>query len=55
LSTWERIASEHLRALRLERVRTKILAFSVLATLIPSLATAWVAYTQSKRALTQTI
>jgi diguanylate cyclase (GGDEF)-like protein len=55
LSSWERIASRQLRALRLDRVRSKILAFSVLATLIPSVATAWLAYTQSKRALTEKI
>jgi diguanylate cyclase (GGDEF)-like protein len=55
LSSWERIAARQLRALRLDRVRSKILAFSVLATLIPSVATAWLAYTQSKRALTEKI
>ena len=55
VSSWERIAARQLRALRLDRVRNKILAFSVLATLIPSVATAWLAYTQSKRALTEKI
>ena len=55
MSSWERIASRHLQALRLDRVRNKILAFSVLATLIPSVTTVWLAYTQGKRALTQTI
>jgi diguanylate cyclase (GGDEF)-like protein len=36
-------------------VRNKILAFSVLATLIPSLSTGWLAYTQGRRALTEKI
>ena len=55
MSSWERIASRHLQALRLDRVRHKILAFSVLATLIPSITTVWLAYSQGKRALSQTI
>jgi diguanylate cyclase (GGDEF)-like protein len=55
LSSWERITSKHLRTLRLDRVRNKILAFSVLATLIPSLSTGWLAYTQGRRALTEKI
>lgn len=55
MSSWERIASKNLRALKLDRVRNKILAFSVLATLIPSVTTVWLAYSQGKRALTQTI
>lgn len=55
LSSWERITSKHLRTLRLDRVRNKILAFSVLATLIPSLSTGWLAYAQGRRALTEKI
>ena len=55
MSSWERIASRNLQTLRLDRVRNKILAFSVLATLIPSITIGWLAYPQSKRALTQTI
>ena len=55
MSTWERITSKHLRALGLDRVRNKILAFSVLATLIPSLSTGWLAYAQGRRALTEKI
>lgn len=53
--SWERIASRNLQTLKLDRVRNKILAFSVLATLIPSITTVWLAYSQGKRALTQTI
>jgi diguanylate cyclase (GGDEF)-like protein len=55
VSSWERIASRNLQALKLDRVRNKILAFSVLATLIPSVTTVWLAYSQGKRALTQTL
>lgn len=55
MSSWERITSKHLRTLRLDRVRNKIVAFSVLATLIPSLSTGWLALTQGRRALTEKI
>jgi diguanylate cyclase (GGDEF)-like protein len=51
LGSWERIISGQLRRLHLERIRTKLLAFSVLATLIPSFSTAWVSYAQNKRSL----
>ncbi len=47
--------SEPLRVLRLDSIRNKILAFAVLATLIPSLSTAWVSYTQNKRSLNEKI
>jgi diguanylate cyclase (GGDEF)-like protein len=55
MSSWERIASRNLQTLRLGSVRSKILAFFVLATLIPSVTTVWLAYSQGKHALTQTI
>jgi diguanylate cyclase (GGDEF)-like protein len=55
VSSWELIASKNLQTLKLDKVRTKILAFAIIATLLPSVATAWLAYAQGKRALTQTI
>ncbi len=55
MSSWERITSKHLRTFRLDRVRNKILAFSVLATLIPSVSTGWLSFTQGQRALTEKI
>ncbi len=51
----DRAISEPLRVLRLDSIRNKILAFAVLATLIPSLSTAWVSYTQNKRSLDEKI
>ena len=41
--------------LRLESIRNKLLAFAVLATLIPSCSTAWVSYTHNKRSLGEKI
>jgi hypothetical protein len=40
-----------LRLLRLETVRSKILVFALTAALVPSGLTAWVSYTQNRRAL----
>ena len=55
MRTWERTVSKGLRALGLESIRNKLLAFAVLATLIPSLSTVWVSYVQSQRSLTEKI
>lgn len=55
MTSWEQITSEHLIHLKLDRVRTKILAFAVLATLIPSVTTGLLSYLQSRRALTEKI
>ena len=55
MSSWEGIASRQLQRLKLDKVRSKILAFSVLATLIPSVTMVWLAYSQGRRALAQTI
>lgn len=43
------------RFFRLDTVRSKILAFALLVTLIPSGLTAWVSYTQNRRALEEKI
>ncbi len=53
--SWEKVVATGLHALRLETIRSKILAFALIATLIPSLSTAWVSYLQNKRALTEKI
>jgi diguanylate cyclase (GGDEF)-like protein len=45
------ISSKYPRFLRLETIRSKILVFALLVTLIPSGLTAWVSYTQNRRAL----
>jgi diguanylate cyclase (GGDEF)-like protein len=52
LSVWEHAASQGLRRIGLDSIRNKMLAFALLATLIPSLSTVWISYTQNKRALT---
>jgi diguanylate cyclase (GGDEF)-like protein len=52
LSSWEQTISRRLSALRLDSIRSKILMFAVLATLLPSLTTAWISYVENKRALT---
>jgi HAMP domain-containing protein/uncharacterized protein YjiS (DUF1127 family) len=45
----------HLRLLRLDTVRSKILVFALLVTLLPSGLTAWISYNQNRRALEQKI
>jgi diguanylate cyclase (GGDEF)-like protein len=51
LSTLEQSVSKNARVLRLDSIRSRILFFAVVATLIPSLSTAWLSYTQNKRSL----
>ncbi|MBK8004517.1 MAG: diguanylate cyclase [Gemmatimonadetes bacterium] len=53
MPSWELKAAGILRALRLESIRSKILAFAVLATLIPSFSTAWLAYRHYRQALAE--
>jgi hypothetical protein len=53
--SWEQAVSKQLRVLHLESIRNKLLAFALLATLIPSCSTAWVSYTQNKRSLGEKI
>jgi len=52
---WEQATSRLFRALRLETIRSKLLAVAVLATLIPSVTTAYLSYEQNKRSLTEKI
>src|SRR5207302_9427253 len=52
---WERVVSRGLRLLRLDGIRSKMLVFGILATLIPSFTTAWISYLQNKRSLTEKI
>jgi len=51
VKSWESRVAGTLRALRLQSIRSKILAFAVLATLIPSFSTAWLAYRHNRQAL----
>ena len=55
MSTWEQAVSRLLRLLRLDSIRSKMLVFGILATLIPSFTTAWISYLQNKRSLTEKI
>lgn len=48
---WERHAASVLRTLGLDSIRSKIFVFAVLATLIPSLSTAWISYLENRRSL----
>lgn len=55
MQRWEVSVSSLLRGLRAEQIRRRFVGFAVLATLIPSLSTAWLSYVQNRRALTQKI
>src|SRR5882762_2012850 len=44
-------ALSFLRCFRFASIRTKMLMFAVVATLLPSLTTVWISYTENKRAL----
>jgi diguanylate cyclase (GGDEF)-like protein len=47
--------SPYQRFFRLDTVRSKILAFALVVTLVPSGLTAWISYTQNRRALEEKI
>lgn len=51
MSDWELALSKGLRALRLVSIKNRMVVFGALATLIPSLSTAWISYLQNLRAL----
>jgi diguanylate cyclase (GGDEF)-like protein len=51
LSGVDSIISKYPRFLRLDTVRSRILVFAILVTLIPSGLTAWISYRQNRRAL----
>jgi diguanylate cyclase (GGDEF)-like protein len=55
VTSWEQAVSGLLRALRLDSIRSKMLVFALLATLIPSVTTGWISYLQNKRSLTAKI
>jgi diguanylate cyclase (GGDEF)-like protein len=51
LSALEQSISKHTRTLRLDSIRSRIMVFALLATLIPSATTAWLSYTRIRRSL----
>ena len=55
MSVWEDTVARRLRALHLGSVRNQLLAFAVLATLIPTLVTTVVSYYQNREWLSETI
>jgi diguanylate cyclase (GGDEF)-like protein len=55
VSVWEDTIARRLRALHLGSVRNQILAFGILATLIPTLVTTVVSYHHDRESLTETI
>ena len=50
---WRETARRLLGRLRLDSIRNQILVFAVLATLIPAVSIAWLAYAQSRRSLVE--
>jgi diguanylate cyclase (GGDEF)-like protein len=54
-SVWQDTIARRVRALHLGSVRNQILAFAVLATLIPTLVMSVVSYQQNRESLTETI
>jgi len=51
LSALEKTVSKHTHKLHLDSIRNRILFFAVLATLIPSLLTTWIAYSHIRESL----
>jgi diguanylate cyclase (GGDEF)-like protein len=55
LSGWVPPLPKHFPVLRLETIRSKILVFALLVTLVPSGLTAWISYRQNRNALEEKI
>src|SRR2546427_12232716 len=55
VSVWKDIVARQLRALHVDTIRGKILVFGLLATLVPTLATTLVSYTELKQPLSQQV
>ncbi len=55
MGSWERYVARFLHAFRLDSIKSKILVFALLATLIPSLTTTWLSYVHNRRSLTEKI
>lgn len=52
---WEQITANALHLIRLDHIKRKILVFSLLATLIPSLSMGWLFYVYAKRFITEKV
>ncbi|HMA44485.1 MAG TPA: diguanylate cyclase [Gemmatimonadales bacterium] len=55
LSNLEQSISKHSRTLHLDSIRSRILLFAVLAILVPSIATAWIAYSHLQQSLSEKV
>jgi diguanylate cyclase (GGDEF)-like protein len=55
LLSWEQTSARFLGFLRLDKIKKKILAFALLATLIPSLSLGWLSYVQNSKVMTEKI
>lgn len=55
LLAWEQTIANVLHLIRLDHIKRKILVFSLLATLIPSLSMGWLFYTYAKRFITEKV
>ncbi|HWP37943.1 MAG TPA: diguanylate cyclase [Gemmatimonadales bacterium] len=54
-SVWEGAVSSALSRARLTGIKNQLVAFTITATLLPGLATAWISYTQNRRSLIEKI
>jgi diguanylate cyclase (GGDEF)-like protein len=55
MRSWEHSLARFLRLLGLENIKTRILIFALLATLIPSLTMAWISDVQNSRLITEKV
>src|SRR5215475_14042106 len=55
LLSWEQTVSNLLHLIRLDSIKRKILVFSLLATLLPSLSMGWLFYGYANRYLTEKV
>ena len=53
--SWERSLAHLLNFLRLDEIKRRILAFALLATLIPSLSLGWLSYVQNSKVMTEKV
>jgi diguanylate cyclase (GGDEF)-like protein len=51
VSAWERGVANLLAGLRLRGIKNQLVAFTIAATLLPGLTTAWISYAQNRRSL----
>ena len=53
--SWERATTNFLSIVRLESIKSKIIVFALLATIIPSLTMGWLSYVKNKQILNEKI